>query len=282
MKTYFDCIPCLIRQTLDAVRLVTPNEQIHEQLLREVLLATGRMDLNQSPPAMAQMVHRRIREVCGNPDPYRPAKDRFNRLALDLLPEFQRRLEASPDPWEGAVRLAIAGNVMDLGVKSGLNEREILDSIGGALTEPLHGNCAEFAASVAEAHSILYLTDNAGEIVFDRLLIERMPRGRVTVAVRGAPVINDATRDDAEAAGLPRFARVIDNGSDAPGTILADCSEVFQELFRRADVVVSKGQGNYETLRGSARPVHYLLRVKCPVLARDMGCSVGQMVLEHA
>jgi len=202
MKTFFDCIPCLIRQSLAAVRLVTSDEQIHEQILRETLRATAQIDLGQPPAAMSQIVHRRIRQLCRSEDPYRASKVRFNRLALDLLPDFRRRVEESPDPWDAAVRLAIAGNVMDLAVKSGLNEAETRISLEQSLSEPLDGSVADFAAAVAEARSILYLTDNAGEIVFDRLLIERMPRDRVTVAVRGLPVINDATLEDAKAAGL--------------------------------------------------------------------------------
>ena len=280
MKTYLDCIPCIVRQSLASVRRVTDDVRIHEQILREVLQATSRIDMDQPPAAMAQTVHRRIRQLCGNEDPYRESKEQFNRLALEILPGFQRRVEDAADPWEAAVRLAIAGNIMDLGVKSGLNEAQVRVSIGQSLDEPLDGSPTHLASAIAEAKSILYLPDNAGEIVFDRLLVERMPREKLTVAVRGRPVINDATLDDAETAGLTRLVRVIDNGSDAPGTILADCSPTFQQAFADADLIVSKGQGNYETLRECPKPIYFLLRVKCPVIARDIGCPVGRMVLQ--
>jgi len=278
---FFDCIPCLIRQSLASVRLATANERVHEQVLREVLQAASRMDLCQPPPAMSQVVHRRIRELSQNGDPYRLSKAQFNRLALDLLPAFRNRLEQASDPWDAAVRLAIAGNVMDLAIKGGLSEAQIRDSIGQSLNEPLHGSTAEFAASVREARRILYLTDNAGEIVFDRLLIERMPREKVTVAVRGFPVINDATLEDAEQVGFTQMLQVITNGSDAPGTLLSDCSEAFQRHFAEADLIIAKGQGNFETLRESSKRIYFLLRVKCPVIARDIGCSLGRMVLER-
>jgi len=281
MNTFLDCIPCLIRQSLDSVRLVTADEQIHEQIVREVLQATSQMDLSLPPAAMAQVVHRRIRELCRSSDPYRRSKQQLNRLALDILPAFTSALEDAADPWDVAVRLAIAGNVMDLGVKSGLNEAQVRASMDQSLHEPLHGDAADLAAAVAEAGSILYLTDNAGEIVFDRLLIERMPREKLTVAVKGEPIINDATMEDAEAAGLTGLVQVIDNGSDAPGTLLADCSEDFRRRFAEADLIIAKGQGNFETLRESPKRVYFLLRVKCPVIARDVGCPVGQMVL-HA
>ena len=176
MKTFLDCIPCLIRQSLDSVRLVTADERIHEQILREVLQAAGRMDFEKSPPAIGQEVHRRIRQLCGDEDPYRQGKDRFNRLAMGLRPGLQRSIEQADNPLETAVRLAIAGNVMDLAVKSSLSEAQVQAVIDQCLSDPLDGSIADFAAAVAKARRILYLADNAGEIVLDRLLVEQLPR----------------------------------------------------------------------------------------------------------
>ena len=279
MKTHLDCLSCIVRQSLDSARRVTDDEQLHEQLLREVLGAAAQMDFDQSPPVMAQTIHRRLRELIGQKDPYRQAKEDFNRLALDLLPKYRQRMEQAENPLEVAARLAIAGNVIDLGVKSEIEEQEVLDAVEACLTDTLHGDIGRFAKAIEGAKSILYLTDNAGEIVFDRLLIEQLPQERVTVAVKGSPVINDATYVDAEAAGLTDLVRVIDNGSDAPGTVLEDCSPEFQRLFAETDLIVSKGQGNFETLGESSRPIHFLLRVKCPVVARDTGCPVGSLLL---
>ncbi len=279
MKTYLDCIPCIIRQCLDATRSVTADESIHERILREVLQSASEMDLSQPPPAMGQFIHRRIRELTGNADPYREAKERQNRTAMELSAQFKDKVALAPNPLEMAVRLAIAGNVIDLAVKSGLDESDIRRSIGASWEEPLDGDVKGFAQAVTGADRILYLTDNAGEIVFDRFLIEQLPRNRTTVAVRGAPVINDATMADAETAGITDLVTVIDNGSDAPGTILDDCSEAFRQHFADADLIIAKGQGNYETLRDSPGPLYFLLRVKCPVIARDLGCPLGRMVL---
>lgn len=279
MKTHFDCIPCIIRQSLDSARLVTDDEQIHEQILREVLAAAAQMDLEQSPPVMAQTIHRRLRELTGQTDPYREVKDRFNQLALKYCHKFRNRLQQAENPLEVAVRLAIAGNIIDFGVKSALGEQEVVDAIETCLTDPLSGNVDEFSEAIEKARNILYLTDNAGEIVFDRLLIEQLPRDRVVVAVKGGPVINDATLCDAEVAGLTDLVRVMDNGSDAPGTVLADCSMEFRRHFEEADLIISKGQGNYETLGESPRPIFFLLRVKCLMVARDTGCPVGRMLL---
>ena len=282
MKTYFDCIPCFLRQTLDSIRLFTPDEAVHERVLREVLRSAGEMDLCQTPPEMGQRIHRRIRELTGRSDPYREMKDRFNRMALELYPTVRNQVEDSDHPMETAVRLAIAGNVIDLGVNSHLSETQVREAVMHGLSASLDGDVEEFSGVASSADNILYLTDNAGEIVFDRLLIEQLPRGKVTVGVRGFPVINDATLTDAEFAGIPELAEVIDNGSDAPGTILDDCSDTFRDRFNKAEIIIAKGQGNYETLSAVDKDIYFLLKAKCPVIAEDLGCEVDSLVLRRS
>ncbi len=275
MRTSLECIPCFVRQTLEAVRFATRETRVHERLLREVLRAAAEMNLEQSPPAMAQQIHRKLRTLTGVDDPYRGVKDRFNRMAMAMLPEMAAEVARSDDPLATAVRLAIAGNVIDLGVDGNLTEAEAERAIGNMMHEPFAGNLDELAAAVRTAGSILYLADNAGEIVFDRLLIQQMPTDRVTVAVRGRPILNDVTRLDAEAVGLTDLVEVIDNGSDAPGTLLQDCSDAFRRRFDAADLVIAKGQGNYESLSEVPRDIFFLLKAKCSVIAEHIGMPVG-------
>jgi len=283
MRTYFDCIPCFVRQALDSARLITDDEQIHEQVMRGVLRLASRMDLRQSPPAMAQKIHRMIRKLTGVQDPYLQTKNRFNQLALKMYPELREQVQASTDPFETAVRLAIAGNIIDLGVKSGLAESQVEETIAQSLTEPLDMDALkEFRNATAQAKDILYLGDNAGEIVFDRLLIEQLPCENITFVVKAGPIINDATMEDAEIVGLTDIVTVIDNGSDAPGTILESCSEAFRRRFDEADLVIAKGQGNYETLSDVDKDIFFILRAKCPVIARDLGCEVGEMIFRKS
>ena len=281
MRTFFDCIPCFVRQGLDAVRRATDDETVHEQVLRETLRAVSEMDLRESPPAMGQKIHRFIRKHLGECDPYRAMKDQSNQLALKLYPELKSRVERSANPLEIAVRLAIAGNVMDVAVKGDVGQIDVNEAIEHALTGPFDGDVDGFARAVATANSILYLADNAGEIVLDCLLIEQLPLKKVTVAVRGAPVINDATMVDARVAGLTELVDVIDNGSDVPGTIINECSEVFRRRYAEASLVISKGQGNYETLSEEHKDIFFMLKVKCPVIARDIGCEFGSLVLRR-
>ncbi len=282
MNTYLDCIPCFLRQALQAVRLVTNDEVIHERLMQEILRAAGSLDFHDPPPAMGQRIHRRIRDLTCQSDPYQNAKARLNQLALRQLPELRACVVRSETALETAIRLAIAGNVIDMGVNSAVDDDQVRETIDRVLRDPLLGDVDAFGRAVAGANRILFLADNAGELVFDRVLIEQLPLAKVTVAVRGAPVINDATLADAEVAGLLEMVKVIDNGSDAPGTILADCSPAFRRRFDAADLVIAKGQGNYETLSHVNKDIFFALLAKCPVIARELGCDVGSLVLRRS
>ncbi len=282
MNVYLDCIPCFLRQSLDAARAITDDGRVHEQILREVLRLAADLDLDRPPPWMAQLIHRRLRELTGVSDPYREQKDQFNRMALAVLPELRASVQRAPDPLVAAVQAAIAANVIDLGAKSNLGVDEARRVLLAACSTDVHGDLAGFRRRAHDARRILYLADNAGEIVIDRLLIEQLGPERVTLVVRGQPVINDATVEDARAAGLHELVSVIDNGSDAPGTILEDCSTEFMEHFRSADLIVSKGQGNYESLSGVEASLAFLFKVKCPVIARHAGLALGLHVLRGA
>lgn len=282
MKTYLDCIPCFLRQTLKAARLVTNDEAIHERLFNEILRAACTLDPHQPPPAMGQRIHRRVRELVCQGDPYAAAKERCNRLAWRCLPELRARVSVSDAPLDTAVRLAIAGNVIDMGVNATLTDAQITAAIDAAMGAPLNGDADALARAVNDADRILYLADNAGELVFDRLLLERLPLERVVVVVRGGPVINDATLADARVAGLLELVEVIDNGSDAPGTIVDDCSAAFRRRFDAADLIIAKGQGNFETLSDVQKDIFFAFMVKCPVIAREVGCNVGSLILRRS
>ena len=280
MRTYLECIPCFVRQALDAARMASSDPALHERVVRETLQLTAEMPFDRSPPWMGQQIHRLLREATGNPDPYREAKARSNTLALALYPMLEEHVRHSADPFTTAVSLATAGNIIDLGSRSQVSEGDVHQSIEDAIDGSLDGTAVtDLRRRVSEAREILYLADNAGEIVFDRLLIEQLPCDRVTLVVRGSPVINDATREDAEAAGLTSLVSVIDNGSDVPGTILESCSAAFRTCFGRSDLVIAKGQGNYESLSGEHTHVVFLFKAKCPVVARDVGCEVDQLVV---
>ncbi len=278
---HLECVPCMLRQAREAIALTGIDSAAAFAVVQRVLRLMSELDWTLPPPVIAQGVHRMIRGLTRNPDPYAAMKERMNRRAAEEYPEWHDRFRAAYAPMEAAIRLAIIGNLLDAGAKTQLNDEAVRTAFEGALSAPLLGSIPEFTQAIQDAKSILYLADNAGEIVFDRDLLAQLPLGKVTVAVRGAAVLNDATLADAEEAGLFDYCEVISNGSDAPGTVLADCSPEFRERFEAADVIISKGQGNYETLAGAHKQIFFLLKIKCEVLSRALGLPVGSLILRN-
>ena len=280
MRTYLECIPCFLRAAVSVGRTMSDDVAVHERVVRKVLRLASEMSFEQSPPEMSRLIHEVLRKETGDVDPYRAAKREANTYALKLLPAFRKLVINASDPFALATRLAIAGNVIDLGTRPEISEDEIATSLEQAINDPLSLDAVDsFRAAVTNAQRIFYLADNAGEIVLDRLLLEQLPLERVTVAVRGRPVINDATLEDARAVGLHEITRVIDNGSDAPGTVLSLCSTEFRREFEESDLIIAKGQGNFETLCDTDFNIFFLFQAKCPVIAREAGCKLGQAVL---
>jgi uncharacterized protein with ATP-grasp and redox domains len=279
VKTYYECVPCLMRQTLEAARQATADETIQEQVLRRVMLALSEADLGQSTPVWIGMVHRLVREATGNNDPYREEKEKLNQVALDLYPRFKSIARSSADPVETGLRLACAGNVIDFVVAPSVERSKIDDAVDQAMSSEIsEGVVNEFKDLVRQARRILYLGDNAGEIVFDKLLIELLPREKITYAVKGRPVVNDVTIDDARTVGITDVVEVIDNGSDLPGTVLSECSDSFRDRFWEADLIISKGQGNYESLSETDKEIFFLFKAKCEVMTLHLGREVGSLV----
>lgn len=283
MKTYYECVACLLRQTVEAASMMTESQDIQEKVLRRVLTEMAVMDLNKTPPHMARLIHQYVREALDIADPYQALKHDFNQLALEMAEEMRKTIQQSDDPFQTAAKISIAGNIIDFGVRNNITHDEVRETVAECLNQALQGNTAEeLSNAIEQSTQILFLGDNAGEIVFDRLLLEQMPLDHVTYVVKGKPIINDATMEDAIEAGLPELVNVIDNGSDAPGTILDLCSPDFQERFTQADLIIAKGQANYETLSDEKdKNIYFLLKVKCPVIARDLRCDTGELVLKH-
>jgi len=282
MKTFLECVPCFVSQALGAARFVTDDESVHEAVLRKVMAVAAEMDLSITPPKMGQEIHSLIRQITGNEDPYRDIKDHSNRLALKIYPGLSEKIEHSADPFETAVRVAIAGNIIDFAKINGLEDAKVRQTIEDSFTDVLSKSAVnDLRNAIKQSKNILYIGDNAGEIVFDRLLLEQLPCEKITFVVRGGPVINDATMVDARTAGITELVEVIDNGSDAPGTILEMCSEQFRKRFNAADLIISKGQGNYETLSDEDKDIFFLFKVKCPVIAKDSGQEVGNLALQR-
>ena len=245
-----------------------------------------------SPPAMGRVIYGLVKRMTKTNDPYVKIKEESNRRALRIYGKLKQKVNHSCDRLLMALELAIAGNIIDYGVKNSLNiDRElenILDEENRVIEKERKAifNYAQFRYALRRAKTILYLADNAGETVFDRVLIEEMKQldecKRIFYAVKEKPIINDALVSDARKCGIDKIAEIISSGSDAPGTILSLCSGVFLKLFRDADMVISKGQGNFEALSVAKRALFFLFMAKCPVIAKDVRCNVGDIVLLYS
>ena len=277
MRTYLDCYPCFLRQALEAARMAGADESWQYWVLQEVLDELRQFELTSTPPEMGYRIHQIVRREIGDRDPYRQAKDASTRQALALYPRLKALVAGADDPLQTAVRLSIAGNIIDLALAQ---EYDLEATIQRVLAQPFAIDAyAAFRDGLARAEGVLYLADNAGETVFDRVLIETLDKP-VTYAVKGGPVLNDATRQDALAAGLGPVATIVDNGSNAPGTIIRLCSEELRHLLAQADLIIAKGQANYESLSGTEASIFFLLQAKCPVIARSLGVPVQSIVLK--
>jgi uncharacterized protein with ATP-grasp and redox domains len=281
MRTDPACVPCFMRGAIETARLLDLPSADQQRFACEAGSLAARHDPRCSPPMLGQQVQRCLRAIAG-PDPYAAIKATSNALAWRLLPEVADRVASAQDRFEAALRYSIAGNCIDFGKGHGIGEPEVLATLERLVDIRLEAELVNRVRRLCTAaQRIVFLADNAGEVVFDRLLLERLPAGRVTVIVRGGPVINDATMADAIQARLTDFARVIDNGSDAPGTVVTDLTQPAWEALAEADLVIAKGQGNYESLEPSSRDHVHLLLVKCAVVANQTGLAQGAPAIIH-
>ena len=283
MKTYLDCIPCFVTQAIEMARLVTGDEIIHKRIMDDVTRLIPDFALGSTPPEMARMIHKIMEKRMGEVDFYKEIKRQSNDMALELYPRLKEKVRSSHNRLLTAVEIAIAGNVIDYASKNTLNIKEEVDRIFGADFNNIGKRVFDyesFARDLNSSQTVLYLADNAGEVVFDRVLLEEFPADkRVVYAVRGKPVLNDALVEDAEFCGIDGSAEIMSSGVDAPGMLLKYCSEEFVRLFNQADMIISKGQGNYEALSAEIEKVYFLFRAKCPVVARHAHVPVGDIVL---
>ncbi len=287
MKTYLECIPCFFRQALEGARIVRASPKQQKQIIDGLARKIPEISLRSSPPEIARLGYALLKRMSPRADPYKDIKRSSNRIALRMLGRLKNRVNHSQDTLLASLELAIAGNIIDFGVKNNLNVKEELNRILAAEGKAIHKKSifhySGFKRALKKAKNILYLADNAGEVVFDRILIEEIkkeyPDKVVFYAVKAKPIINDALLEDAKVCGMDKSARVISNGTDAPGTILALCSKEFKQVYKNADMVISKGQGNFESLSSEKRPLFFLFMVKCPVVAKETGCKMGSIVL---
>jgi len=293
MRNRPECLPCCLRRVLFAANLQSDDEWLHRKILADAMQELSRAADDATPAEIMYGLSRRTARSLGVSAPYAPDKKRWIDAALAARESLRRSLEESSDAFLDAVRLAVAANLIDCEFRDEIRPGFSVSSLR-AEADGLRfsiDNVEDLRLATGSASSILFIHDTAGELLYDRLLIETFgkPAGAVVSVVRDSPSLGEATEEDARAVGLDRVARIIDPGVGCRGVPLSSCSESFREEFDRADLVVAKGQAAYETLckdsgeidggRG-ARPIFFLLRVRCEVLARELGVAVGVAVVE--
>jgi len=277
MKARVGCVPCYLKQALSAAREVTDDPGLQLKVLRAVAEEAPYYSLEATPAENSTYALWLVNEVLNCTDPFRLKKKAYNQLALEAYRRLKEIVKTSENGVRTAVKIAAAGNIVDLGI---LGEVDVEVALAEALTSDLAiDDFSEFARALSSARRVLYLGDNAGEIVFDRILIEELRNKDVIFAVKGAPILNDATLEDAWAVGMAKVAEVISNGSPMIGTNLQTCSAEFQREFWAADLIIGKGQGNFETLDGIEAPLFFILRAKCGEVANELGVRSGDVVL---
>lgn len=282
MQVKPDCIICSINGVLNLFKNGLLESKYQEEILRRVLKYYSEVNYNQLTISVGKEVKKIIYEVSGNPDPFKPLKDKFNQKALEYYKKYESSIKNDSNPFDKAMRLAIAGNIIDFGPTHDFDVDKKIKEVFKT-DFPIDDSKLLFE-EIKKAKSILYLGDNTGEIVFDKLFLEVINHPNVVFAVRHSPVLNDATLDDAYFAGIDKVvSKVITNGDNAPGTLLNCVSDEFLNYFNSVDLIISKGQGNFEGLGNIInKNIFFLLTVKCELIAKEIGVRKGDCIVKLA
>ncbi|MDL2246840.1 ARMT1-like domain-containing protein [Methanobrevibacter sp. OttesenSCG-928-K11] len=283
MKVYYECGPCFLRQAREAMDLSSDDEELKIQLMKEVFLFLAEnYNENASSNGTGSKIHKMIKEKTGCYDPYIDEKINGNELALKYLPMVKDLLKKD-DSLENYVKIAIIGNLLDFGAfELGTDiEKFIIDSFDKKLAI---NNTPNLESDLKKHKNLLYLVDNVGEIVFDKLFLKKIKEYdiKITIAVKEKPILNDACMEDALAIGLDDFGEIVSIGTDTVGVVYTEISQKFKEIFDNSDFIISKGLGNYEGLTETnldGKDVYFLLCAKCSAIAKDLNINLQDMII---
>lgn len=278
IKVYFDCYPCLLRQVLDAVSYLDLDEETTREILNKSMQNLITMEDNLTSSEIAAQIHQTIIQKANGIDPYLSVKEMSLKKAAEQSEYARNLINSSKDPLETALKICIAGNIIDFGPAADFDLKTAIDQV---LKTPFsHFDYKAFKSALGYAEKILFLGDNAGETLFDKLLIEQIAKP-LDYVVKSAPIMNDALRADAELTNFPDYVTIIENGTAIQGTILSQCSNDFLEKFEMADMIIAKGMGNFETLPTEGERAFFLLKIKCKPIAELASIPYGSYVLKR-
>lgn len=276
MEISLDCLPCMLKQVLEASRMASDDEKTQALIMNEAIGILSDYRKYACSPDLAAVMHRTVKKYTEVADPYRQIKEKDMQSAEKIVPFLKLFLNDRQDKLYWALKIAATGNIIDSAVYGSVDienvvEKELMKRFAVCDSD-------SFSEKLKKAKTLLMIGDNAGETFFDRVLAEYLAPLHIYYAVRSGPVINDAGIPEALRSGLGECADVVSSGCDSPGAVLEKCSPEFTELFQKADIVVSKGQGNFEALSGCKRNIFFLLKAKCSVIAKRLGVDLNEYV----
>lgn len=261
--------------------LIRHTTRKNDRALREFFSRMAVFDFEKSPPELGRILHKKIQELLDYQDPYLKQKKFFNDTLMHRYDEFKEIIADSNDPFKTALLLSLSGNIIDFGMQESFDINEYIYKLNTLNIDIDFSK--QLRKDIQLNNNILYLGDNAGEIVFDRLFIETITelygKKDIWFAVRGGPIINDVTLEDAFYVGMNDVAKVISNGYDAPGTILRMAPNHFIDIYNKAGLIISKGQGNFESISDQTQNIYFLLMAKCEVVAEYFCVARGALIV---
>lgn len=283
-----ECVSCLVKKQIGRYP-AEAERAVKIEYMQSVLRTIADVPTTMSAPEVMDEIYRIQERMFGAGKDYSRIKEHFNSLMLELAPSVQMEIGKSASPLKTAVQYAMMGNYIDFAAMDSVDENKLIQMLSKAADTPVREDTLlAMEADLKQAKELVYLTDNCGEIVLDKLLIQEIqklyPDIEITVIVRGKPVVNDATIEDAEQVGLPEMVRVIDNGSSVGGTCIEGISEEAKNHINGADIIISKGQGNFETLQKCGLNVYYIFMCKCSMFADRFGVPLysGILINDHS
>lgn len=282
MKATADCLICLLRQALNTARALSKDENFHIHSVKKATSYVMNAPLEETPAAISKPIYKIIAKYAKIHDPFFAQKELSNNIAMQMAPTLRKIIKRSKDPLATALNIAVAGNTIDFGIAT--HNFNIAKEINKLIKQNFSINVIDkFKNELKHIKNLLYICDNAGEIVFDMLLIEELLKNGLNIkaAVKSGPIINDATMEDAEKIGLTKIVQVITTGSDDIGINWKNVSKNFLKSLKEADCIIAKGQGNFETCDNRKENFYFLLKAKCYVIADALGVKLNDIVFTH-
>lgn len=282
MKIQERCIPCTVNQAIKVAEMVGLQDK--DELLRKVFTYLSQVDFKaSSTPELIGDIFALLKQETGNEDPYKETRAHYNQMFLDQTPELEQEINHASDPFLEAIKYAIIGNIIDFNPIHDLSLSDIEACFLQLKQEQLHiDDSLALRHEILNADSILYLGDNCGEICLDKILLKKIkesnPACHIYFATRGKAVVNDSIEEDAYLVGIDEYATIISNGDHSLGTVLHRTTQSFQQIYHQADIILAKGQANYECLSNAPKNIYFLLMTKCSVIANDIGVPEMKML----